>query len=181
MVEDLENWEVPLEAQPSPHDYEFDLDRVLSSVVALTARVPEDAFTAVTLGTERAGNGVLVDDDGTILTIGYLVMEAEEIWLTTNDGRVVPGHVIESMWFQIDIAQPRNDGATIDLATRMIRRHLELGWDEQYGGLLLVKQAGNKAPQMAVFDANKDGKLAFGEYVKLVQALAPQDAGGAAK
>ena len=51
----------------------------------------------------------------------------------------------------------------------------------EYGGLLLVKQAGNKAPQMAVFDANKDGKLAFGEYVKLVQALAPQDAKDAAK
>ena len=94
MVEDLENWEVPPEAQPSQQDYEFDLDRALASVVALTARVPEDAYTAATLGTERAGNGVLVDDDGTILTIGYLVMEAEEIWLTTNDGRVVPGHVI---------------------------------------------------------------------------------------
>jgi S1-C subfamily serine protease len=94
MVEDLENWEVPPEAQPSPRDYGFDLERTLSAVVALTARVPEDAFTAATLGTERAGNGVLIGDDGVVLTIGYLVMEAEEVWLTTNEGRVVAGHVI---------------------------------------------------------------------------------------
>jgi len=51
----------------------------------------------------------------------------------------------------------------------------------EYGGLLLVKNAGKNAPQMSSFDANRDGKLAFPEYVKLVQALAPQDAKGAAK
>ena len=49
----------------------------------------------------------------------------------------------------------------------------------EYGNLMLVKQAGKSAPQMSVFDANRDGKLGFGEYVKLVQALAP-DAGKAA-
>jgi hypothetical protein len=46
----------------------------------------------------------------------------------------------------------------------------------EYGSLLLVKQAGKNAPQMSVFDANKDAKLGFPEYVKLVQALAPQEA-----
>jgi hypothetical protein len=51
----------------------------------------------------------------------------------------------------------------------------------EYGGLLLVKNAGKNAPQMSVFDANKDGTLGFPEYVRLVQALAPQDAKGAAK
>ena len=52
----------------------------------------------------------------------------------------------------------------------------------EYGSLVLVKQAGSKAPQMSVFDANKDGVLGFGEYVKLVQALAPNEAGkGATK
>lgn len=94
MVEDGENWEVPAEAQPSPHDYAFDLERALSAIVAVTSRVPEDAFTAATLGTERTGNGVLIGEDGTVLTIGYLIMEAEEIWLTTNEGKVVAGHVI---------------------------------------------------------------------------------------
>lgn len=52
----------------------------------------------------------------------------------------------------------------------------------EYGSLVLVKQAGKNAPQMSVFDGNRDGKLAFGEYVKLVQTLAPQDGGkGAVK
>lgn len=52
----------------------------------------------------------------------------------------------------------------------------------EYGNLMLVKQAGKNAPQMSVFDANRDGKLAFGEYVKLVQTLSAQEAGkGAAK
>ena len=49
----------------------------------------------------------------------------------------------------------------------------------EYGNLKLVQNAGAKAPQMSVFDANRDGKLGCGEYVKLVQALAP-DAGTAA-
>ena len=51
----------------------------------------------------------------------------------------------------------------------------------EYGSLLLVKNAGKNAPQMSVFDGNKDGKLAFGEYVKLVQTLAPQEAKDTAK
>lgn len=51
----------------------------------------------------------------------------------------------------------------------------------EYGSLLLVKNAGSKAPQMSVFDANKDGKLAFPEYLKLVQTLAPQETKGTAK
>jgi hypothetical protein len=44
------------------------------------------------LGTERVGSGVAIRGGGLILTIGYLVTEAESIWITTLDGRVVPGH-----------------------------------------------------------------------------------------
>src|SRR5258708_3933886 len=46
------------------------------------------------LGTERAGNGVLIRKDGLVLTIGYLIAEAEAIWLSLADGRVLPGHVL---------------------------------------------------------------------------------------
>src|SRR6185295_6566702 len=46
------------------------------------------------LGTERAGNGVVIRDDGLVVTIGYLITEAESIWLTTNRGVVVPGHAL---------------------------------------------------------------------------------------
>lgn len=60
----------------------------------MRAEIPEDAYTASVLGTERTGNGVVIRDDGLILTIGYLVTEAERIWLTTNDGQVVQGHAL---------------------------------------------------------------------------------------
>ena len=47
-----------------------------------------------TLGTERAGSGVLIRKDGLVLTIGYLITEAETIWLTSLGGGAVPGHVL---------------------------------------------------------------------------------------
>lgn len=64
------------------------------SVVMLRATIPDHAFTAGTLGTGREGSGVVIRDDGLVLTIGYLVTEAEEVWLTRHDGRVVAAHPI---------------------------------------------------------------------------------------
>ena len=87
-------WKVPASVQPKPEDYGYDLDAALSAVVGIRAIIPGDAFTAETLGTERAGNGVLIRADGLVLTIGYLVTEAETIWLTLIDGRAVPGTVL---------------------------------------------------------------------------------------
>ncbi|HXI36919.1 MAG TPA: S1C family serine protease, partial [Burkholderiales bacterium] len=51
-------------------------------------------FTAPLLGTERIGNGVVIRDDGLVLTIGYLITEASTIWLTTNKGTVAGGFPI---------------------------------------------------------------------------------------
>lgn len=48
---------------------------------------------------------------------------------------IVPGHVIESMWFQIHIWQRESNSELIDQACRLIRRHIELGWDDEYGGI----------------------------------------------
>ena len=84
---------VPPANQPRPADYGFDLDEVLASIVGLHSFVPADAFTAETLGTERGGNGVVIDD-GLILTIGYLITEAEQVWLHLPDGRVMEGHAL---------------------------------------------------------------------------------------
>ena len=89
----LTEWKVPPANQPRPGEYSFDLDRALSSVVGLHSIIPPDAFSAETLGTERAGNGVLIDD-GLVLTIGYLITEAEAVWLHCGDGRVVEGHAL---------------------------------------------------------------------------------------
>src|SRR6058998_2597059 len=88
------DWAFPLEMRPRPEDWRFDLDAALDSVVQLRAEIPEDAFTAPILGTERAGNGIVIREDGLVLTIGYLITEAEEVWLRTNAGRVVQGHVL---------------------------------------------------------------------------------------
>ncbi len=67
-------------------------DPILSSVVALRAHIPEDAYTASGLGTLREGSGVVIRESGLVLTIGYLITEASEVWLTTAKGRVVPAH-----------------------------------------------------------------------------------------
>jgi len=91
-LEDSPNWSFPTEIQPDPEVVGFDLDAALESIVTIRAEVPEDAFTASILGTERVGSGVAIRRDGLILTIGYLITEAETIWITTLDGRVVPGH-----------------------------------------------------------------------------------------
>lgn len=88
------HWAFPPELQPSSDDVDFDLTRALNAVVALRAEIPDDAFTASLLGTERSGSGVVISDDGIVLTIGYLITEAESIWLTTNGGNVVPGHAL---------------------------------------------------------------------------------------
>ena len=90
----VSEWKVPPAAQPKPEDYGYDLDAVLSAIVGVRASIPEDAFTADILGTERAGNGVVISPKGVVLTIGYLITEADTIWLSRVDGSVVPGTVL---------------------------------------------------------------------------------------
>src|ERR1700741_1172650 len=90
----LPDWTVPATAQPQAEDYNYDLDSALSAVVGIRSIIPGDAFSAETLGTERAGNGVLIREDGVVLTIGYLITEADQVWLTFSDGKVAPGHVL---------------------------------------------------------------------------------------
>src|SRR4030095_6991830 len=88
------DWTVSSALQPKAGEYGFDLDRALAAVVGLRSAVPEDACTAEVRGTERAGNGVLIRSDGLVLTIGYLIVEAESVWLSLSDGRGVDGHVL---------------------------------------------------------------------------------------
>jgi len=88
----FDGYEVAAAMRPKDQTVEFDLDRTLSAVVALESRVADDAFTANSLGTERLGNGAVIGPNGLVLTIGYLITEAQDITLTTNDGRRVPAH-----------------------------------------------------------------------------------------
>jgi len=89
---DLSNWAFPPEMQPSVDQARFDLEHALDSLVLLRSEVPDDAFTAGILGTERVGNGVVIREDGLVLTIGYLITEATTIWLNTNAGEAVAAH-----------------------------------------------------------------------------------------
>ena len=86
------HWSFPASLQPRADGLRFDLGQALRSVVMLRAEIPDDAFTASILGTERFGNAIVIRDDGLMLTIGYLITEAESLWLTTNEGVVIPGH-----------------------------------------------------------------------------------------
>src|SRR5687767_2785223 len=87
------DWAFPVELRPKPEDWRFDLEGALDAVVQLRAEIPEDAFTAPLLGTERGGNGIVIGES-LVLTIGYLITEATTIWLTTNKGVVVPGFAL---------------------------------------------------------------------------------------
>src|SRR2546427_6470778 len=89
---DLSNWACPPEMQPKAEELRFDGEAALASMVLLRSEVREDALTAGILGTERIGNGVVIRDDGLVLTIGYLITEATTIWLNTNKGAAVAGH-----------------------------------------------------------------------------------------
>ena len=62
-------WTIPDIARPRLDEFDFDLERAMGAVVSLRADVPEDAFTASILGTERIGNGILISDDGLVLTV----------------------------------------------------------------------------------------------------------------
>src|ERR1700733_6581337 len=115
------DWEIPSELQPKGADFAFDLDEKLNGILGLQATVPDDAFTAPTLGAERAGSGVLIRKDGLVLTIGYLITEAETIWLTSSVGGAVPGHVVgydQETGFGLVQALGRLDVPALEIGTR---------------------------------------------------------------
>jgi S1-C subfamily serine protease len=71
---------------------ELDLETLSRAVIKLRADIPEDAFTAGILGSQRIGNGVVIDSTGLVLTIGYLMTEATDVWLTNSDGLEIAAH-----------------------------------------------------------------------------------------
>ncbi|HXR19957.1 MAG TPA: S1C family serine protease, partial [Steroidobacteraceae bacterium] len=89
-----EDWELPQALRPRPESLPFDLQAVYRSVVLLHTEISEDAYTASILGTDRIGHGVVIRhaDRRLVLTIGYLITEAESIWLTDYEGRVVEAY-----------------------------------------------------------------------------------------
>jgi len=66
------------------------VDELLTAVVGIHATVPAQARTADSLGKERVGSGVLIDSNGLIVTIGYLILEAEQVEIVLPGGELVP-------------------------------------------------------------------------------------------
>jgi S1-C subfamily serine protease len=154
----LIEWRVPAAVQPRVEDYGYDLERALSSVVGLHSIIPADAFTADTLGVERAGNGVLIDD-GLVLTIGYLITEADTVWLHLGDGGVVQGHALgfdQETGFGLVQAL-----GSIDLPS------LEIGSSKaaEVGERIVVGGAGGRTRSLAGRIAAKQEFAGYWEYV----------------
>jgi S1-C subfamily serine protease len=86
-----DEWEFPETLRPQQNRFNFDLQAVYRSAVLVHTEASEDGCTASDLGTERLGSGVVIRsaERKIVLTIGYLITEAESIWLTTHDGKVV--------------------------------------------------------------------------------------------
>jgi S1-C subfamily serine protease len=70
------------------------LTRASDAVVGIRATAVEGARSASTLGREREGSGVVITADGLVLTIGYLVLEAESVEIRPDDGRRIPARVV---------------------------------------------------------------------------------------
>ncbi len=70
------------------------LTKAYSAVVGVQVAVAEGARSIETLGRERAGSGVVIGTDGLILTIGYLIMEAETIQIVTQDNKSIPAKAV---------------------------------------------------------------------------------------
>src|ERR1700686_3042423 len=86
-----EEWELPEQLRPRQTRFEFDLAAMYRSVVLVHTEASEDGYTSPFLGTERLGSGVVIRsaERKLVLTIGYLITEAESIWLSSLDGKVV--------------------------------------------------------------------------------------------
>jgi S1-C subfamily serine protease len=153
------DWKVPPSDQPKPEDYGYDLDAALGAVVGVRSVVPADAFSAETLGTERAGNGVVIRGDGLVLTIGYLITEAESIWLSLIDGRPVQGHAL-------GYDQETCFGLVQALA-RIELPYLKMGRSSavKVGDPLVVAGAGGRQHAVAAHVAARQEFAGYWEYV----------------
>ena len=70
------------------------LNRAAAAVVGVRTQAVEDARSNRTLGSAREGSGVVIDGDGLVLTIGYLILEADQVQIVTDDERVIPARLV---------------------------------------------------------------------------------------
>src|SRR6185436_8587285 len=100
------------------------LNRAAAAVVGVRTKAIEDARSNRTLGNAREGSGVVIDGEGLVLTIGYLILEAEEVQIVTDDERVIPGRVVAyDMATGFGLVQPltplRSEAAPLGQSSRV--------------------------------------------------------------
>ena len=81
-------FEVEVLAAPEKTSHAF------GAALKLNARFPWDVWTSKSLGEAREGYAIVIDSNGLVVTIGYLILEAEAVTLTTNDGREVLAEIL---------------------------------------------------------------------------------------
>jgi serine protease Do len=70
------------------------LDEMVAAVVRIKTFINPDGNSVSNLGREREGSGIVIDENGLVLTIGYLMVEAHAAELITNAGRTVPASIV---------------------------------------------------------------------------------------
>jgi S1-C subfamily serine protease len=88
-------WLLPLALlTATPATAQTSLEDLVSSVVRIKTFINPDGRTIENLGREREGSGIVIDEDGLVLTIGYLMVEAHAAEVVTNAGRTVPANIV---------------------------------------------------------------------------------------
>jgi S1-C subfamily serine protease len=78
------------EIAPAP----IDAEAFFSAIVKIETSALPDARSAATLGSDREGTGIVIDRDGLVLTIGYLLIEADEVRIIDDRSRTLPARVV---------------------------------------------------------------------------------------
>ena len=129
---------------------------VIDAVVGISTLIPEDARTAEHLGTVRSGSGIVIDGDGLVLTIGYLMMEATAAAVTDATGKLVPA---------VPVAYDHNTGFGLLRAQQPLGvKPVELGSsaDLAEGASVIVISKGGPIPVMPARVASRRELRAIG-------------------
>ena len=150
---------------------------VIDAVVGISTMIPEDARTAEHLGTIRSGSGIVIDDDGLVLTIGYLMMEATAAAVTDATGKLVPA---------VPVAYDHNTGFGLLRAQQPLGvKPVELGSsaDLAEGASVIIISKGGPIPVMPARVVSRREFAGYWEYLldKAIFTIPPHPSyGGAA-
>ena len=141
----------PLTASAQAQSTAPGVDKLLAAIVGVRARVPEDARTAQALGTQRVGSGIVIDSNGLIVTIGYLILEASHVQVMVAENKVLEAEILaydhDTGFGLLRASEP------IDVAPMQLGESAGLGEGDQ---LLVSGFGGRQAARPAVLVSRRD-------------------------